>query len=524
MLPKTGDASTKAPAASPPPPPPAPAKVDKAEPAAAPSGTGFAKVSSDKFGAPERRPSGSHAAAPDASTFQAPKPAPLDLQSGAGAAPTATGEAQAAAQTGAGTASGTLKSLFKDGLKPIPVFVDPAPQPLDPADPTLGMTDPQRTAYDALPPEDRQRYDEMHEQAASRDQTNYVGNRRDVTKPKEAVGYLRNLLTTGQFDDYVAVEKVLGGIDEQNGNGTKVRELRSALFQGALTGSSAHDGGGNLLSYLTPLAQQGGTTSQQVDRHKLLGQIVSDVLNPEYIKQAENTRECFGTAVGTRVALSNPAEYGRIVTSLAETGEAVLRSDFDNKYDRPGITLRLNGAFDPNDQSASITQQLWAKPFTAEADRGVSTGSGFFDTIKDIFQRDVTGEEVLPVLEAVTQRSWSAAYVPGEGEQDVDRRGEAQGVAEQLIRESIDGGKLPMANIDNHWVDVLSVSGEGDNAWVYVSNGPPMRMKDFLEKVDTVLYESSAFSGVPEFMENHELGDGGGGFNGAAGGTGDGGD
>src|SRR5262245_38674459 len=105
MLPKTGEGSSK-PAASSPPPAPAPAK--KSEPAPK---TGFEKGSSDGFGAPIRRPSGSGPASPDASTSETARSAPVDRKSGAGAAPTST------TQAASGTQSLSSASKVQQGSK-----------------------------------------------------------------------------------------------------------------------------------------------------------------------------------------------------------------------------------------------------------------------------------------------------------------------------------------------------------------------------------------------------------------------
>ncbi|HZN93143.1 MAG TPA: hypothetical protein VFB81_10590, partial [Myxococcales bacterium] len=128
---------------------------------------------------------------------------------------------------------------------------DPS-KPLDPNDPTVGMSPAEQKKYDALPPEEKARYDELHRQAC------------ETAPAAQSVQALRNLLTNGELGKYLEVEQAVQNDPQAQAN------LQKLLFEGKLDERSEYSGR-TTLDYIHELAtgKPAAETGQGVDRKQL---------------------------------------------------------------------------------------------------------------------------------------------------------------------------------------------------------------------------------------------------------------
>ena len=455
-------------------------------------------------------------------TTQRPQGDTFEQASGGGAAAPVAGAGQA---VGSAVASGidNLASLkSKDTIAKLAdigqpaVEANPSDRP-DPQDPTAGMTEEERAAYDALPPEQRQRYDELHEQAAETWKFRTVGPDATIVTPSTAVDHLQDLLTSGDFDDYLAVEQALQGPE----NATALRDVQELLFQGKLNGSPRSSTGTTVLDAMVGLAQ-GGETSQGVDRTQLLGQLAHDINHPEQIEQGRNNNDCGGSTAAFLMALTEPAEYARMIQGLGENGRVEMTPAWARLFGASSNVMQLNEPFDPKDQR-SITQQLFAKTFDTEAVSGNQPVTAAEQAqAEQAAAEGITGEQLEGGLndKGVLGGGWDSVYLPPPADPNNpnDKVSDAQRAeTARIAGEMIDGAtpeKPVMVNVNNHWLTVLGQDSQG-NYWVHDPLTGEIQRKsrdELTEGLSAVVYQTRNHEGeVPDYMHNPAWAEPGGG-------------
>jgi hypothetical protein len=394
------------------------------------------------------------------------------------------------------------------------------PPPKD--QPTAGMTADQQKAYDALPPDQKSRYDELHAQAADTWRYRTVGPQATTATPSSSVDNLRNLLTSGKFGEYTQVEDALKNDPAQAG---KVGDMRDLLYTGKLTDGQVNRDGQGTLDAMSQLAK-GGTTQVGVDRNQLLGQIAHDLNHPEQIKQGTGNKDCGGTSAAFVMALTQPAEYARMMQGLGEKGQVELTPEWAKWFGAKSNVMKVNGQYDPKDTSRSVTQQLFAKTFDQEAVNGQQPVTAPGQAAQAATQ-GVTGDQLKSGLndKGILGGGWDAVYLPPANEPGKppaatdDQRAQAQKTAEDMIN-----GAKPrepvMVNVDHHWMAVLGKDREG-NIWVkdpQTGEVSKKSMQQLTDKLNAVVYQPSHVQNPPpDFMHNTAWAEPGGGGPGSGG-------
>ncbi|HYV49443.1 MAG TPA: hypothetical protein VFA20_31505 [Myxococcaceae bacterium] len=390
-----------------------------------------------------------------------------------------------------------------------------------PADkPTEGMTADQQKAYDALPPDQKTRYDELHAQASDTWRYRTVGPQATIATPSSSVDNLRKLLTSGKFGEYTQVEDALKKDPTQ---ASRVSDMRDLLYTGKLTDGQVNRDFQGTLDSMAQLAK-GGTTDTGVDRTQLLGQIARDLSHPEQIRQGTGNKDCGGTTAAFVMALTQPAEYSRMMQGLGEKGQVELTPEWAKWFGAKSNVMKVNGQFDPNDKSRSVTQQLFAKTFDQEAvnNQQPVTAPG---QAQQAATQGVTGDQLKSGLndKGILGGGWDAVYMPPADEPGKppaateQQRADAAKAAEAMI----DGAKPRqpvMVNVNNHWMAVLGKDREG-NIWVkdpQTGAVSQKTMKDLTTGLNAVVYQpGNQKNQPPDFMHNAAWAEpGGGGPNG----------
>src|SRR5262249_20120205 len=155
---------------------------------------------------------------------------------------------------------------------------------------------------------------------------------------------LRGMLTSGKLGDYLKVEDALKDPSQSQ----QLGDVRDLLYSGKLAPDKVNRDGGTTLDALSQLSQ-GGKTPVGVDRTQLLGQIAHDINHPEEINQGANNKDCGGSSAAFVMALTQPAEYARMVQGLGEKGQVELTPEWAKLFGAKSNQMKLNGTFDPND-------------------------------------------------------------------------------------------------------------------------------------------------------------------------------
>ena len=398
-----------------------------------------------------------------------------------------------------------------------PGVLEEAANPPDGKKPAEGMTAEQQKAYDALPPDQRQRYDELHEQAADTWKYRTVGPEATIITPSSAVKNLREALTQGNVADYLKVEDALAGSTTQR---SRVQDARELLFQGKLSDSKMDRNGQSALDALANLAK-GGTTQVGVDRTELLGQIARDMNHPEQIKQGRDNADCGGSTAAFVMALTQPAEYARMIQGLGENGKVELTPEWAKFFGAGSNEMKLNEKFDAADPR-SVTQQLFAKTFDQEAVNQQQPVEAPPAAAEAAAAQGITGQQLKDGLndKGILGGGWDAVYLPpakdpnnpSPGVTDA-QRAEATKVAEQMIDEA-SPRKPVMVNVDNHWVTVLGHDKDG-KYWIKDPMSGAVNQvtrEDLTTDLNSVVYQTRHVKAeVPEYMHNAEWAKPGGG-------------
>lgn len=499
-----------------PPPPEQAQQTQPAQPAAqkpAPAKTGFA--TQDAFVAPQQLATTPQRAAAQKAQLgdvfqQAPVKQPVTLQAPLTAGtltptPTTTDDRMHAAM------GELLKdpkfaedirtdSLFKDAatmgkLEEVSKLAAPEADPTKPRDPndaTVGMTTDERAKYDALPPDQKQRYDELHKQACA------------TPPPEQSVQALRDLLKSGELGQYLDVEKSV------ETNAQAKADLQSLLFSGKL--EQHNDYGRSTLSYLHDLATgPGDKTGQGVDRQQLMAGLLQDLARPETMDQGQGNRDCAGTAAAYGMAKGDPAEYARVITTLAEKGQVNLTSPWSRMLGQPDAILKWDGTADPN---RPLTQSIFARPFVqAAAARAAASGGGnpissFFNQVMaEMF--GLNGGEFSGQLNSgsgVNGGGWKPAYLP---KADDPQRAQAEQDAQKVLQGASDDKPI-YALINGHWVSVTKADGDPAQVTYQDEHGKTktVPMDEFLKSLNTICFQDGD---VPPSMSNSKNGGRGGG-------------
>jgi len=375
--------------------------------------------------------------------------------------------------------------------------------------PAQGMTQAQQAVYTALPPDQRQRYDDLHAQASDTWKYRTVGPEAYTITPDAAVGQLRGMLTSGKLGDYLKVEDALQGPDQA----THLQDARELLFQGKLSTSQVNRDGGSTLDSMVGLSQ-GGTTDMGVDRTQLLGQLAHDINHPEQIVQGQGNLDCGGTTAAFVMSLTQPSEYARLIQDLGEKGQVELTPQWARLFGGGSNVMKMAAPFDQNDPR-SVTQQLFAKTFDAEAVNNQQPVTGPTQA------QGITGQQLKDGLndKSILGGGWDAVYLPPAEDPAAPspvtdaQRTQATQVAGDMIDAA--GPQKPlMANVDNHWVTVLGHDGTG-RYWVKdPMNGTVSRVTrdELTTGLNSVVYQARNYDGtVPDYMHNADWATPGGG-------------
>jgi len=415
------------------------------------------------------------------------------------------------------------------------------PPPLDPQQPTLGMSTEQQAAYEALTPKDRARYDQLHAEATANHQDGPYGT--PVATPRSSVNNLRKMLTSGELGNYLQVEDSLAGAGDQ-----AKTDLHQSLFQGILGNRGNRGGNDTTLSYLTQLTDPKTTLLPGVDRQQLVTSLLHDINHPEEIQQGEGTMNCGASNAAFFVATNNPTEYVRELTSLATKGEVNLdplvhsfKNLFAGKDD--GSTMKFNGTVDPNSKT-SPTSQLYDAAFTASAKQTTDstkqptlTRPGTDSTkqpattkpgpdgarptllgskLKRLVENRGRGIDGTQMANEMSQMGfkWDAAFMPPANDPSVtpEQRDAARKTGESLLQNA--SQQTPVfANVSGHWVAVTSYNpATGDIQYFdpnqHKHHEPPtilsMKADDLFKGVSDFVYlhDAAANVQVPDSMHN----------------------
>ncbi|HYV49133.1 MAG TPA: hypothetical protein VFA20_29940 [Myxococcaceae bacterium] len=450
------------------------------------------------------------------------------------------------------TAGGKLQTPLSYGEKAS--FVDLVrglkmrpPKPLDAAQPTLDMRPEQLAAYNALSPQDRARYDQLHAEATANHQDGPYGT--PVASPRSSVSNLRRMLTSGELGNYFKVEDSLAGAGEQ-----AKTDLHQSLFQGILGNRGNRGGSDTTLSYLTQLTDPNTTLLPGLDRQKLVTSLLHDINHPEEIQQGEGTMNCGASNAAFFVATNNPTEYVRELSSLATKGEVQLdplvhtfKNLFAGKDD--GSTMKFNGQIDPNSKT-SPTSQLYDAAFTASAKQTTTDSTKQPATTKpgtdgtkpglDRTRPNPDGSQSTPFGDRVgklkrlmenrgrggingTQMAeemsrmgfqWDAAFMPPANDPSVTQgqRDAARKTGEAVLQNA--SPRAPVfANVNGHWVGVTDYNPQTGAIQYFDPNQhkhgqPPtiqtMTADDLFKGASDLVYLHDSASGVqvPDYMHN----------------------
>jgi len=380
--------------------------------------------------------------------------------------------------------------------------------------PMQGMTQAEQTAYNALPPDQQQRYDDLHAQASDTWKYRSVGPEAYTITPDSAVDQLRGMLTAGKMGDYFKVEDALQGPD-QAGNLQDAREL---LFQGKLGTNQVNLNGGTTLDSMVGLSQ-GGMTDMGVDRTQLLGQLAHDINHPEEIVQGQDNADCGGSTAAFVMSLTQPSEYARMISDLGEKGQVELTPQWSKLFGAPSNEMKLGAPFDQNDPR-STTQQLFAKTFDQEAVNGQLPVTAP-NQAAAAAARGITGQQLKDGMndKNVLGGGWDAVYLPPAQDAAAPdpvtgaQRAETDRVAQDLIDSAAPLHPV-MVNVNNHWVTVLGQDPTGRD-WVKdPKTGTVERITrdELMSGLMAVVYQGGNYQGtVPDYMHDANWAQPGGG-------------
>src|SRR6185295_5700990 len=380
--------------------------------------------------------------------------------------------------------------------------------------PMQGMTQAEQTAYNALPPDQQQRYDDLHAQASDTWKYRSVGPEAYTITPDSAVDQLRGMLTSGKMGDYFKVEDALQGPD-QAGNLQDAREL---LFQGKLGTNQVNLNGGTTLDSMVGLSQ-GGMTDMGVDRTQLLGQLAHDINHPEEIVQGQDNADCGGSTAAFVMSLTQPSEYARMISDLGEKGQVELTPQWSKLFGAPSNEMKLGAPFDQNDPR-STTQQLFAKTFDQEAVNGQLPVTAP-NQAAAAAARGITGQQLKDGMndKNVLGGGWDAVYLPPAQDAAAPdpvtgaQRAETDRVAQDLIDSAAPLHPV-MVNVNNHWVTVLGQDPTGRD-WVKdPKTGTVERITrdELMSGLMAVVYQGGNYQGtVPDYMHDANWAQPGGG-------------
>lgn len=420
------------------------------------------------------------------------------------------------------------------------------PKPLDPAQPTLEMNPATQAAYDALSPQDRARYDQLHAEATANHQDGPYGT--PVASPRSSVNNLRRMLASGELGNYFKVEDSLAGAGDQ-----AKTDLHQSLFQGILGNRGNRGGTDTTLSYLTQLSDPQTTLLPGLDREKLVTSLLHDINHPEEIQQGEGTMNCGASNAAFFVATNNPTEYVRELSSLATKGEVQLdplvhtfKNLFAGKDD--GSTMKFNGQIDPNSKT-SPTSQLYDAAFTASAKQTTTdstkqttvTKPGTDSTQQPAVtkpgtdggpQHTLLGDKMGKLKRFMENRGrgingtqmademsrmgikWDAAFMPPANDSSVtpEQRDAARKTGEAVLQNA--SPRTPVfANVSGHWVGVTGYNPQTGDIQYFDPNQhkhgePPailtMKADDLFKGASDFVYlhDMVPTLPVPDFMHN----------------------
>lgn len=352
-----------------------------------------------------------------------------------------------------------------------------------------GMSEQQLQAYALLTPEERAAYDRLHEAAANR------------PNDGRAIRNVQGLLDAGQLQQFLAVQGALEGSKHEDGP----KDLRNALFTGRLTTDGSRRR--NALDYLAPMAA-GGHTGMGASRINLLNSVVKDLLSPWRIQQGMDNKDCGGTVMACMLARTNPSEYARMVTFLAENGKVTAGGERWTLT--PFKETREDGP-----ATRPLSQRIFAASFVdhQEGERdGVATGG-----IASLISGSVGlyGAELADGLTALTQQPWRAMFVPdpGEGASALDIRS-ARREATSVLLEHMDARQPCAVNMGGHWILARTMVERDGHKFISYMDGSgelqEIQLRDLMPQVKGVVYDP-AVSVVPEWLHDVKWDDPGGG-------------
>lgn len=474
--------------------------------------------------------------------------APATTATGTEAAGAATGttgskpaDGQATGTDAAGNPAADAQAAGTDGTQA--TGADPAKP--DPNAPTAGMTEPELEAYNNLPPDQQQQYNELHEEAATHSQEGPP-----AVTPESSVKALRNLLTKGQVDEFLKVDKSLEAETDAQARAQAQTDLHEMLFKGQLPGATNPVDGKSTLQTLATLADENTKLLPKIDRQDLLGSLLHDLNHPEQIQQLENSVNCSGGIAAYDMAMNAPAEYAREVSELAQHGEVTLDSKVVEMLRGMGMdvgephTRTFQGEFDPGQNA---TAQLFGGGFTDAAQAEDTGGGGWFqritgkitDAIQRMLGRDegVTGRQLVEELNSDSVGSRYDVYnLPppaAEGAEDPvsqETRDAARQTTDDMLATASRRHPV-MVNVEGHWVAVTKYDKETGKVLEYYDPNPQegqqpkeYTLDEIMNTASAVVYQPSHARGVdvPEELTSHPEWDdeGGGGTRGGGVGTG----
>jgi len=409
------------------------------------------------------------------------------------------------------------------------------PKAPDPALPTEGMSTAQQAAYDALSPQDRARYDKLHEEAAVNHQDGPYGT--PVATPRSSVNNLRRMLTSGELGNLFQVENSLGG---PNGEQAKT-DLHQCLFSGLMGNRGNRGGNDTTLSYLTQLSDPKTTLLPGVDRQALVTSLLHDINHPEEIQQGEGTSNCGASNAAFFVATNNPTEYVRELTSLATKGEVNLdplvhtfKKIFSGK--ESDSIMKFTGQVDPNSKT-SPTSQLYDAAFTADAKQttasttnpakttvapdGKTDGKGhvlFGGKVGRLLGRGggggIDGTQMANEMSQYGWK-WDAAFMPPANDPKVtpEQRAAARQTGEAVLQTASPHSPV-FTNVGGHWVGVTGYDPKTGNIQYFDPNQhkehheaptiQTMSADELFSKASDFVYQHDAVGAleVPDYMHN----------------------
>jgi hypothetical protein len=249
-----------------------------------------------------------------------------------------------------------------------------------------------------------------------------------------------------------------------------------------------------------------------VDRQKLVAGLLQDLANPDSMDQGTGNKDCAGTAAAYAMAKGDPAEYARVITTLAEKGEVNLTSPWSQLLGKPDSILRFNGNVDPD---RPLTQSIFARSFVQAAASTGAGGSGETNPLKEMLAQfaaerfGLNGQQFangLNMGNGVNGGGWKPAYMP---KPDDPQRAQAEADAQKLLQGASED-KPVFALVNGHWVSVTKVEGDPAQVTYQDEHGEKktVPMKDFLAGLNTVCFQDGD---VPASMNDARNGGHGGG-------------